>query len=336
MADADELAMLRHAVVGSLGKRVADADVAAAWRRVSALGWAGAFVPGPSSAGVAEAVVVAEECGRAAAALAAPALVVGAAAAVLDAGHGGTLLERGMPGREPVVWGDTLASSSWRPGAAIAVVPGIDWATQVLVSLGEGIDARAVAHGVDDLGGAARSVAMIDADLAAWSVELDGAGWEPEPHLDVAFLRRLAMVTAAAQSCGLLDRALRLTVDYARDRVAFGRPIGSFQAVKHLLADVEVGLEATRALVADAVQVLDAASPGGGLACAAASRFAGRATLDGLQACVQVHGGIGVTMECELHVLIRRATALRFLYLEPFAPARRLVDEYANAKPVHA
>ena len=204
MVDADELAMLRRAVVGSFGKRTVDADAAAAWRRVSALGWADAFIPGPSSAGVAEAVVVAEECGHLAVPLSAPALVVGAAAAVLDAQQGGDLLERCMPGRQPVVWGDTLASSSWRPGAAVAVVPGVDEATQVLVSLGEGTDARAVVHAVDDLGGAATRLDLIDADLAAWSVHLDAAGWEPRSRVDVEFLRRLAMVTAAAQSSGLL------------------------------------------------------------------------------------------------------------------------------------
>jgi alkylation response protein AidB-like acyl-CoA dehydrogenase len=326
MADADELAMLRRSVASSLGREPADEDVVVTWRRVSEIGWADAFLPGRSSAGVAEAAVVAEECGRSATPLAAPAVVVGAAAAMREPALGDEL----------AVWGDDLASRAWRPGASVAIVPGIDLATKVVVSTGEEPDGHAAVHAVEDLAAAARRVETIDGEVATWAVDLDGPGWAPRPGADVAFLRRLAMVTAAAQACGLLDRALRSTIEYARDRVAFGRPIGSFQAVKHLLADVEVGLEASRALVADATQTLDAGSPEAGLACGSAARFAAHSVLEGLQACVQVHGGIGVTMECELHHLLRRATLLRALYLEPFAEARALVDEYRRTEAVHA
>jgi alkylation response protein AidB-like acyl-CoA dehydrogenase len=326
VADADELGMLRRAIVSSLGRVPVDGDVAATWRRVSEIGWADAFLPGRSSAGVAEAVVVADECGRSAVPLAAPAVVVGAAAAMHEPGLGDG----------PAVWGDTLASRAWRPGASVAIVPGIDLAGQVFVSTGEAPDGRAAVHAVEDLAAAARRVETIDGELATWAIELDGPGWEPRRGADVAFLRRLAMVTAAAQACGLLDRALRSTIEYAHDRVAFGRPIGSFQAVKHLLADVEVGLQGSRALVADATQALDARLSEAGLACGSAARFAARSVLDGLQACVQVHGGIGVTMECELHHLLRRATALRALYLEPFAGARAVIDEYLRTEPAHA
>src|SRR5262249_24962168 len=149
-------------------------------------------------------------------------------------------------------------------------------------------------------------------------------------------VRELSMLVAAAVTTGLLDRALRATVEYACDRTAFGRPIGSFQAVKHMLADSKMALESARAAVADAVQRVDALERPAGLASAVAARFVGRSVLDGLQACVQIHGGIGVTIECELHSLVRRATALRFLYMEPFASGRRILDLYAGPEMVHA
>jgi alkylation response protein AidB-like acyl-CoA dehydrogenase len=152
---------------------------------------------------------------------------------------------------------------------------------------------------------------------------------------DCDFLRNLSMVAAAAHATGLLDRALRSTIEYACDRTAFGRPIGSFQAVKHMLADTKVALEAARAIVAEGARRIDARDRSAGLASAIAARFVGRHVLDGLQSCVQVHGGIGVTMECELHHLVRRATALRFLYLEPFATGRRILALHAAAEAVH-
>jgi hypothetical protein len=57
--------------------------------------------------------------------------------------------------------------------------------------------------------------------------------------------------------------------------------------------------------------------------------------LEGLQLCVQIHGGIGVTMESELHVLIRRATLLRFLYAEPYSSSRQILALYSDCGPTY-
>ena len=142
--------------------------------------------------------------------------------------------------------------------------------------------------------------------------------------------RDLSILVASAQAIGLLDRALATSVAYTCDRTAFGRPIGSFQAVKHMLADTKVALECSRAMLADAARRVDAHDVAAPFAVAGAARFVGRHVLDGLQLCVQVHGGIGITMESELHELVRRATTLRFLYLEPFATGRRILDLQAH------
>ena len=66
---------------------------------------------------------------------------------------------------------------------------------------------------------------------------------------------------------------------------------------------------------------------------AAAARHTCHKVIDGLQLCVQIHGGIGVTMDCDLHVLIRRATLLRFLYADPYSSARRIVTLYTDGGP---
>jgi alkylation response protein AidB-like acyl-CoA dehydrogenase len=119
----------------------------------------------------------------------------------------------------------------------------------------------------------------------------------------------------AAQQVGLGQAAVDLGAGYARERSQFGRPIGSFQAVKHLLADAHVDIDVARAAVHAAAVELDEA--GGDLgepartcgidaARIVASRAAARATA----ACVQVHGGMGYTWEVDAHLLLKRVAVL--------------------------
>jgi alkylation response protein AidB-like acyl-CoA dehydrogenase len=127
--------------------------------------------------------------------------------------------------------------------------------------------------------------------------------------------RRTAALLAAAQQVGLGQAAVDLGAAYARERTQFGRPIGSFQAVKHLLADAHVDIDVARAAVHAAAVELDEA--GGDLGVPArtcgidaarvvASRAAARATA----ACVQVHGGMGYTWEVDAHLLLKRVAVL--------------------------
>ena len=126
-------------------------------------------------------------------------------------------------------------------------------------------------------------------------------------------LRRDAGLLAAALQVGLAGGALAMATDYASGRVQFGRPIGSFQALKHLLADARVAVEVARAAVAAAGVETDEAGAEGGHAARAvdaarivASRAADRAT----RACIQVHGGIGFTWELDAHLYLKRAMVL--------------------------
>jgi alkylation response protein AidB-like acyl-CoA dehydrogenase len=124
-----------------------------------------------------------------------------------------------------------------------------------------------------------------------------------------ARLRRDAGLLAAALQVGLAGGALTLATDHALGRVQFGRPIGSFQALKHLLADARVAVEVARAAVAAAGVEIDEDGDAGRAVDAArivASRAADRAT----RTCIQVHGGMGFTWELDAHLFLKRAMVL--------------------------
>ncbi|MBT2441725.1 acyl-CoA dehydrogenase family protein [Streptomyces sp. ISL-36] len=123
---------------------------------------------------------------------------------------------------------------------------------------------------------------------------------------------RTAAVMLAAEAVGAAQAALDRTVEYTGTREQFGRPIGSFQAVKHRLADLYVQVEAARSLVYCAAREAGQ----GGLALAAA--LEALRTVAGET--IQLHGGIGFTWEHEAHLYFKRATADELL----FGPARRL------------
>jgi alkylation response protein AidB-like acyl-CoA dehydrogenase len=147
-----------------------------------------------------------------------------------------------------------------------------------------------------------------------------------------AAVRRLhdrAAVALACDSLGVAEAMLDATVAYAKVRHQFGRPIGSFQAVKHACADMLVQVSVGRELVAKAVQALaadgtidpaTAASMAKSYVCAAAVDVAGKA--------MQLHGGIGYTWESGVHVYLKRAALNRELFGSPRAHRRRLAARY--------
>ena len=102
--------------------------------------------------------------------------------------------------------------------------------------------------------------------------------------------------------------ALNLAADYARERKQYGVPIGSFQAVQHLLADALVLMEGSRSIALHAAWAVDAVSSREALAAAAAAKaYCARAARSVCETVIQVHGGIGNTWECLAHVFLRRA-----------------------------
>ena len=124
----------------------------------------------------------------------------------------------------------------------------------------------------------------------------------------------LGRVAVAAEMVGLVDHALTATVEYVKTRRQFGRPIGSFQAVKHRLADVLVQLEAARSAVALAAGCAVAAPGALPLAASAARVVAAQAADLAVREYVQLHGGIGFTWEHPAHLYFRRARSASVLF----------------------
>jgi alkylation response protein AidB-like acyl-CoA dehydrogenase len=125
--------------------------------------------------------------------------------------------------------------------------------------------------------------------------------------------RQVASVVLAAEDLGAADRAVQLGVAYAKERVAFGRAIGSYQAVKHMLVDAWVGVDQLRSLVWWAAWAADNAPAEFPLAASAAKAYAARVFEQAAETVIQVHGGIGFTWEHDAHLYWRRAKVDRLL-----------------------
>ncbi|BFP55625.1 acyl-CoA dehydrogenase [Streptomyces sp. CMC78] len=140
--------------------------------------------------------------------------------------------------------------------------------------------------------------------------------------LDATLVRDLAAVLLAADACGTAARSLDTAVAHAAVREQFGRPVGAFQAVKHLCADLLVRLEQARALTWDAARAADEKPEVRGLTAALAAAVAPEAAYTCAKDAIQILGGIGFTWEHDAHLQLRRAVLARQL-LGP-ADAHRL------------
>ena len=124
------------------------------------------------------------------------------------------------------------------------------------------------------------------------------------------------LVLQCADSAGAAARVLEFTVEYAFDRYSFGRPLASYQALKHRFADMKLWSEASQAATDGAADALAAGQDEVRMVSVAKS-YVGDHSLELMQDCVQLHGGIGVTYEHDLHLYIRRASVNRGLYGSP-------------------
>jgi hypothetical protein len=188
-----------------------------------------------------------------------------------------------------------------------------------------GLAAPASAAVAIDAGGSTSALAF--AEGALWVVGLDGpsvavdltrpsVALPPHPGDRIAALSiddltrwsALALALTAADLVGTMQGALDLSTAYAADRKQYGAPIGSFQAVAHMLAEALVHLEGSRTALLHAGWSVDALDPADALAAAAAAKaYASRAAREVCEIAIQVHGGIGNTWECLAHVHLRRS-----------------------------
>jgi alkylation response protein AidB-like acyl-CoA dehydrogenase len=124
---------------------------------------------------------------------------------------------------------------------------------------------------------------------------------------DAAFLSALGAVGSSAELLGGAERALEMASEYAKDRVQFGVPIGSFQAVKHRCADMLVDVEGMRSATWYGAWAVAEGDPAWSTAAATAKIWSADASKRVMASALQVHGGIGFTWEHDLHLFIKRA-----------------------------
>jgi alkylation response protein AidB-like acyl-CoA dehydrogenase len=141
-------------------------------------------------------------------------------------------------------------------------------------------------------------------------------------------------VLQAAEAAGAAEHLFEMTVQYAKDRVQFGRTIGSFQAIKHRLADLLIEVEAMRAAARYAALAVADDRDDRDEAVAVAGSFVPEAFAHLCGEAVQLHGGIGFTWEHDVHLFLRRAKTDQLLYGEPAWHRERLVSiiEAAEAR----
>jgi alkylation response protein AidB-like acyl-CoA dehydrogenase len=145
-----------------------------------------------------------------------------------------------------------------------------------------------------------------------------------------------AAVLAAADLVGLAREALSRTVAYDQDRVQFGKPVGSFQAIKHALADLHVGVTMAEHGVLYAAYAIDVGLPDARLMAAVAKAKASDMARDVTAAMIQYHGGIGYTWEHDAHFYFKRAKRLEYAYGDAATHRERIARLTVDRAPVLA
>jgi alkylation response protein AidB-like acyl-CoA dehydrogenase len=169
----------------------------------------------------------------------------------------------------------------------------------------------------DAVGLAVSAMPSIDATRKLCEVRFDNVAVPPtallgELHQGWSALTRVydgACVALAAEMCGGAQRVLEMTVEYAKLRETFGKPIGSYQGVKHKCADMLVEVENAKSLTYYAAWAVDEKQPDAPLAVSMAKSYASDASRKVSNAGIQLHGGIGMTWEHDLHLYMKRAKA---------------------------
>jgi alkylation response protein AidB-like acyl-CoA dehydrogenase len=321
-----------------------EADDLPLWQALGAdLGCAGLLIPesyGGAGASYREAAVVAEETGRAAACVPYLTSAVMATAALLDSGD--DLLAELAAGRRTAALAVGFAAmppapdeggmgrwagGSWpvrigqpedgdAPGQArlSGTVRGVAGAlaADVLLVPGDGVPLRLYAVDAAAPGVRREPVVSLDATRLLADVTLDRVPGRPVASGDAAGRAAAAALAAgagvlASEQLGVAERCLEMTIAYVKERRQFARPVGSFQALKHRIADVWVALTQARAAARYAAACLASGDPDTPVAVALAKAACGEAAVLAAQECVQLHGGIGFTWEHPAHLLLKRA-----------------------------
>jgi alkylation response protein AidB-like acyl-CoA dehydrogenase len=350
LEDRSPISALRKLVDGN---ESLDRDV---WREGAELGWVALFVPeeyggiAEDSQGVADAAVIAEELGRVvfggpflssctvAFAIAQsgadeqkaswlPGLAAGetlAAWCFAALGHQGGAVPGGVTAKQ--------SGEGWVLDGTAALVEDAGVAELLLVTATNGAGLVQFVLPAGTSGVSVRPLETTDlgrrlaeVDFSGVAVGADAVLGAPEAA-EEAFERQLqvALALQCAETIGVTDRAFEFTLEWCKDRHAFGRPIGSFQALKHRLARHAANLEAAKAAAAHAARSVQAQARDAAIAVSVAKSHCGRQATEIIRDCLQLHGGIGLTWEHDIHFYLRRAVSNEALWGPPSAHHDRL------------
>ena len=155
----------------------------------------------------------------------------------------------------------------------------------------------------------------------------------PVSGFDVELARDRAALAAAAVLVGVVMRLLELAADHARQREQFGRPIGSFQAVKHLLADALLKIDFAQPAVERAAWSVATGQRERARDVSMAKALASEAALKAARATIQVHGAMGYTWECDVQLFAKKVWALAAAYGDARFHRRRVADAVLGPRP---
>ncbi|SVA11202.1 uncharacterized protein METZ01_LOCUS64056 [marine metagenome] len=318
------------------------------WRQAAELGWTSLLVPEDlgggsiSGDGVADLAIVAEEVGRGVAP--GPLLPVNVVAASV-ARSGSTdqqteILPGLLDGRLIGAWCYHEPSGGWWPedvGLEAELVDGgfrlegtkqaVEGAVQAHYLLVTArVDGALTQFLVPADSEGIRIVPQQSLDLVRrfGEVHFDGVDVGPDCLLgqvggaidDVRYQFHIALLLQAAEMAGASGRVFEFTLEYSFDRFSFGRPLASYQALKHRFADMKLWLETGYATTDQAAIGVSRGDDAARLASVAKS-YVGDRSVEIIQDCVQMHGGIGVTWEHDIHLYLRRAAVDRELFGSP-------------------
>ncbi len=328
------------------------------WRRGAELGWASLIVGeelgggSVSGQGLVDATIIAEQFGRLAAP--GPFLAVNVVAAALaeatNASAHAELIGRLLTGEAIGTWACCGTDRGWDPVAAAieAVADGdgyrltgihdrVEAASDadvflVLARTPEGLAQFVVPGDADGL--SVSSLTSLDLTRGFGRVEYDGvpaersamvgAAGEAESAVERQF--QIAVVLQCAELAGVVEKVLEFTRQWMFDRFSFGRPLASYQALKHRFADMTLWSHAAQATTAAAATAVQERRDDAAELVSIAKAYAGQRATDIVQDCIQLHGGLGVTWEHDIHVYLRRATVDRVTWGAPSQHRRRVAD----------
>jgi alkylation response protein AidB-like acyl-CoA dehydrogenase len=328
------------------------------WKRGSELGWNSMIVDQAvggdsiSGEGLVDACIVAEEMGR----LVSPGPLLGTnlvAAALSEAANAADhaeLIAALMAGEAVASWAVYEPKRGWSPlTPTVQATP--DGSGYVLSGVKDRVDSGdqadyflvtaagpegpaqfivpAAAPGVTVTAGQSLDLVRRYAQLNMDGVQVPATSLVSATGAAEAAVNRqiqIAVALQCAETVGTVQRVFEFTVQWAFDRYSFGRPLASYQALKHRFADMKLWLEACQATAGAAAHAAAQQAADADELASVAKSYVGQRATDIIQDCVQMHGGIGVTWEHDIHLYLRRATVNRAMFGSPSEHRRRLAD----------